>query len=122
MKDRADEVGCTVGRGRALLVEVVKESSASSHGLGTKASRGDGCDERVTRMGKVKEASMSIGIVGFCTRGHQRPILTLFFTSITAPLSTSGSTRSRSPFSPKMCRGVYPCDTTIWDDKKRRRK
>ncbi len=51
MKDRADEEGSTEGMGRVLLVEVVKESSASSHGLGTKASRGDGCDESVTKMG-----------------------------------------------------------------------
>jgi hypothetical protein len=44
----------------------------------------------------------------------------LFFASITAPLSTSGSTRSRSPLYPTPCRGVHPCDTTIWDEKKKK--
>ncbi len=49
------------------------------------------------------------------------PMLTMFFASITAPLSTSGSTRSRSPFSPTKCRGVHPCDTPTWDEKNKRR-
>ncbi len=49
------------------------------------------------------------------------PMLTSIFASITAPLSTSGSTRSRSPLCPTPCRGVHPCDITTWDEKKKRR-
>ena len=36
---------------RGFEVEVVKESSASGHGLTTKDSKGDGCDVSVTKMG-----------------------------------------------------------------------
>jgi hypothetical protein len=60
------------GRGGGLMVEAVNKSSASSRRPGTKESTGDGCDERVTWVGWVKQASMSSGIVGFCTRGHQQ--------------------------------------------------
>jgi hypothetical protein len=50
------------------------------------------------------------------------PMLTLVFASITAPLSTSGSTRSRSPLLPTPCRGVHPCDTATRNEKNKRKK
>ena len=71
----------------------------------------------------VKEASMSSGMDRVLHTGPPSgPILTLVVASITAPPSTSGSMRSRSPLYPAPCRGVYPCDTTTWDEKTRRRK
>ena len=71
--------------------------------------------------GKVKEASMSSAMVGFLHREPPAgPMLTLFFASITVPLSTSGSTRSRSPVNPTACRGVHPCDTTTRNEKNKR--
>ena len=50
-KKRGKHGGRGVGGAEGLMVEVVKESSASSHRLGPKASKRDGCDESVTKMG-----------------------------------------------------------------------
>jgi hypothetical protein len=89
---------------------------------GNKGIKRRWCDEG-WGWGWVKEARMSSGMDRVLRTGPPAgPILTLSFASITAPLSTSGSTRSRSPLIPTECRGVHPCDTTTWDDKKRRRK
>ncbi len=56
---------------------------------------------------RMKEAGMSSGMDRVLHTGPPAgPILTLSFASITAPLSTSGSTRSRSPVYPTKCRGV----------------
>jgi len=80
-----------------VMVEVFEESSASSHRLAAKESKGGGCKEG-WGWGGVKEAGMSSGMDRVLHTGPPAgPILTLFFASITAPLSTSGSTRSRSP-------------------------
>ena len=97
------------------------DSSTSSRRLGAKESKGDGCKKQGSRGGKVKEASMSSSMVGFLHTGPPAGhMLTLSFASITAPLSTSGSTRSRSPLNPTPCRGVLPCDTTTWNEKNTR--
>ncbi len=85
--------GSTEGGG-GLMVEVVNKSSASSRRPGTKESKGDGCDERMMWVGWVKQASMSSGIVGFRTRGHQQD-----------PCSHCSVHRSRLLFPPADPRG-----------------
>ncbi len=79
---------------RVVMVKVVEESSASSHRLATKESKGGACKEGW----EEKEAGMSSGMDRVLHTGPPAgPILTFFFASITAPLSTSGSRRSRNP-------------------------
>ncbi len=107
-----------------VMVEVAEEKQRIESQAGNKGIKRRWVQRGMGMGGRgVKETGMSSGMDRVLHTGPPAgPILTLSFASITAPLSTSGSTRSRSPFSPTPCRGVDPCDSTTWDDKKRRRK